>query len=450
MAIVFVPEVPMSIPRYTLMRRSFLWWGAFAWGVSVALALGTTMGCRTGDSKPAKNSPNRSSVILRVGVVSDEALRHAIDRLRGEWAERGVGEFETVELESASPDAIRAAKIDACVFPSIDLALLCEEGLLRPVRDSVLNRDEVAWDDLAPLVREREAVYGGVVMALPLGSAAPLLLGPPDGAGVRVPDDDTGLALAFLAWAAPHAAHPSTVATLFDATTMAPRLAEPPFERALDSFADAAGSDRPASCWVAWPRRADHLAGEPAALAVGQFPAAAESYNPLGRVWEPLAEGGEGATLVASRGSLLGVTAGTRNAADAFRLAGWLAGIDNAASLSIASDGVAVCRGSMGRARDPWIGTSDGVAPPDFAASNLEALRCERWVLAPRLPEGARYLSALGIAVRSRLGGTATTGESLGAAAAAWDAITDKAGRERQRTAYLRSVGLAPYEAATR
>ncbi|MGL4512969.1 MAG: hypothetical protein ACRCT8_07735, partial [Lacipirellulaceae bacterium] len=422
-------------------------------GVAVALAVAAALGCGADKAAPPAEgtslSPAGGSVTLRLGVVSDPALQRAIDRLRGEWAERGAGAFETIAIDGATPEALAGAKVDACVFPSLDLAVLCEGGALRPVRPGVLDDEELNWDDVAPLVREREAVYGGVVMALPLGSATPLLLGVPDAPGVSVPSGDVELALTLLAWAAPHAVHPSTVATLFDDVSMSPRLASPPFERALDELASAVDAANGATRGVCWPSRDQMLVGrERYAIEVASLPNAVEAYNPIAAAWEPTEVP---ATLVGSRGTLLGVTSRSRNAAATFRLAAWVAGVENSATLSIASSNVAVCRASLAGQPDRWVALSDrDDLSRGFANRNLAALRAERWLPVPRLPGGREYLAALGAAVRERLDGDATSAEVLAAATRDWEAITDELGRERQRLAYLRSVGLQPYDPPVR
>lgn len=385
-----------------------------------------------------------------MGVVSDEPLQKALDRLRGEWAELGGGAYETVVLDEATPEAFERAELDACVFASPDLGPLCESGSLRPIRSSTLRDERLNWEDIAPLVREREATYGGVVMALPLGSATPLLLGPPDAPGIELAGDDRELALTLLAWAAPHAVHPSTVATLFDDASMAPRLKSPPFERALDELASAAGQGAPDAGdrrTVVWPMRDVLLAGDALRYEVAPIPAATEAFNPLARQWEPAVGG---ATLVGSRGSLMAITSRSRNAAAASRLAAWLAGVENARTLAVAGVNVAVHRASLSGLSDDWLLEKRSVLGREFASQNLAALRADRWLLAPRIPGWREYLATLGSAVRKRIDGAAMSAEVLAEAAAAWERITDRLGRQRQRTAYLRSVGLAAYEAPTK
>ena len=63
-------------------------------------------------------------------------------------------------------------------------------------------------------------------------------------------------------------------------------------------------------------------------------------------------------------------------------------------------------------------------------------------VFSPRIPGRATYLTALAEAVRRRLGEDADAAESLAEAARQWERITDSRGRDQQRLAYRRSLGM--------
>lgn len=387
----------------------------------------------------------RASVTLRVAVVSDDALARAIDRLAGEWGTLTDGQIETVPVAAETDLVAAAAEADLIVFPSRAIGELAESNAIRPIRGNVLKSETLRFEDFLPLVRDHEVVYGRQVLALPIGCPTPLLLVPADGEGgsFALPDDDVQLALAYLAWAAPHAVHRSRVATLFDADDFSPRLAAPPFVRALESFVETAGAG-PGS--VVWPQR-DRKLERGVRFAVEQLPSADEAYNALADVWETSAEGDRHATLVASRGRLIAVTAATRNAATAFRYAGWLVSPENARELSGASDNVANCRGSFARAGDAWFGSADRELSRAFSAVTADALRTDRYLMAPRLPGSEEYLKALGARVRAALGGAPVT-ETLSGAAADWEAISVSRGRDQQGAAYARSLNAERLRAA--
>ncbi|QDT68311.1 hypothetical protein MalM25_12320 [Planctomycetes bacterium MalM25] len=381
---------------------------------------------------------------MRVAVVSDGALRLAIDRLRGEWKLATDGVVETLDFPAGADTATAkeaGQDFDLIVFPSRSLGALCEAQLLRPVRPSVLKSEELRFEDFLPLIRDHEIVYAQRVMALPLGCPTPLLLASDESeVSCTAPVDDLELALAYLAWAAPHAEHRSRVATLFDFDTFEPRLARPPFVRALEEFIDAmdGGPGR-----IVWPARDEPL---PEGLTPRGFPGAEASYDPLADEWDASAPGGRAATLLASSGRLIAVTKASRNAATAFRFAAWLAGPENASQLSMASDAVANCRGSRSRSVDGWRATEDRPLARSFTEAVAEALRAPRYLLAPRLPGSEEYLRALAKHVRDALDG-APPQEALAAAAADWEAISAARGRDAQRAAYERSLNSARFPA---
>lgn len=401
-----------------------------------------TAGCDR-EETPPQNAPGgegvvRASVTLRVAVVSDEDLRRAIDRLRGEWNARTDGQIETVSVEVDADLVAAAETADLIVFPSRAIGRLCEADALRPVRSSVLESDELRFEDFLPLVRDQEIVYAQRVMALPIGCPTPLLLLPADAepTGLTTPEDDTDLALAYLAWAAPHAVHRSRVATLFDSDDCSPLLDAPPFVRALESFAAATGAG---PSGFAWPER---TVPAPEGLSPRPVPGAEEAYDTLADEWQATTAGDQRATLVASSGRLIGVTRSSRNGATAFRYAAWLVGPDNSREVSSASDRVANCRGSFARSGDAWRDSADRGLAREFSSVAADALRTPRYLMAPRLPGSQEYLRALGEAVRSALEGQPPA-EALAAAVADWEAINTARGVEQQKAAYLRSLNTA-------
>lgn len=421
--------------------------GAIALTSCALIAFFQCAGCK---EEPATDSTApeaaRSEVSLRIAVLDDEPLAAALELLRGEWSERTGGEFEVVRAShDLWSEAVEGA--DLAVFASRHLGALCENDWLRPMRESTLNDEELRFNDFFPLVREQEIVYGRQVMALPIGCPAPLLLTQVKSLGspqMREPDDDQQLALALLAWAAPHTVHRSREATLFDHATMRPHLAAPPFERALELLAAGVVPKEDALTELVWPQRS-RVAPEAPYLAVSQPPAAEEVFNPLAGEWEALSEQDAQATLLATSGRLLAVTRATRNAATAFRFAAWVAGPGNARRLAVASDHTANCRGSLARGADAWLASDDSDLAKQFATECADALRHTRFLTVPRIPGVDEYLDELGQQARRRLAGEATSSEALAAATAGWERITDGLGRDSQRRAYRRSLGVELY-----
>lgn len=490
MAMVLVPDVPMSIPKSTRMvqflSRSWLLemkknrtkrqtWEETATPPScfqpthqpttltrtasvclAVLGLLPLLGCGDGEaeSKPSKPSA-RQSVTLRIAVVNDTPLAQAIGRLRGEWQDASGDDFATVEVSSTDTADVRGC--DLIVFPSRYLGELTCRGQIRPLRPGLLQSKSLRFDDILPLVRRREIVFGVDVMALPLGCPTPLLVSnaeDPPGEWPRlgaVRHDLTGHAAAYalLERAACYASHPSREAVLFDPETMAPRITEPPFVRALQALAvsqpqagDPAGADpTPDGAQIAWPHKTD--AGAPESqderLAVSPLPGAETTYNAATGEWEPV-DTPRRVTLLATSGRLLSVTTNTRNAAAAFRAAEWLAGRDNVRQLLAASDGLAICRESHRRQRDPWFGP-EGPQTADFSLATAEALSAASSLTPPRLVGVDRYLDALGEAVRAVLTSGADPADALQKASQQWETITEELGLDPQRRAYRADLG---------
>ena len=385
----------------------------------------------------------RASVTLRVAVVSDESLGRAIDRLRGEWREQTDGEIETFDVAKDADLAAAAKEADLIVFPSRAIGELCEAKAILPMRPSVLKWPDLRFEDFLPLVRDHEVVYAQQVMALPIGCPTPLLMVGSEPKGIAMPADDVDLALAYLAWAAPYAEHRSRVSTLLDSDTFRPRLAEPPFVRALELLAAAAG-DGPAC--VTWPQRESP---PPTGTAPQALPGSQSVYNPISGEWEPLTAADQRATLVASSGRLIGVSGTSRNAATAFRFAAWLVSPENSRLVSTASDNVANCRGSFARSPDAWRAADDRDLGRQFAEVHAAALRLPRFLLAPRLPGAEEYLKVLGKRVREALAGRPPA-EALEQAADEWEAIHHSRGWDAQRAAYARSINASGFREGCR
>ncbi len=91
---------------------------------------------------------------------------------------------------------------------------------------------------------------------------------------------------------------------------------------------------------------------------------------------------------------------------------------------------------------DPWL----EIFTPEEARSYLDAqlgsLNAPNVALDMRLPGYFRYMQALEVQVTRALNFEIPPKEALDGVAAAWNALTDRFGRERQRAAYRASMGL--------
>ncbi len=132
--------------------------------IGAALALA---GCPQKGPPPTPPA-SRASVALRVLVVNEPGVVEAINRLRGEWAERSGGELSAVAAEWKQVAGEMSLDADVVIFPSRYLGDLCTRGWLRPMRPNVLESKDFDEADVFPLVRRVLVRWGKQVMALPL------------------------------------------------------------------------------------------------------------------------------------------------------------------------------------------------------------------------------------------------------------------------------------------
>ena len=326
-------------------------------------------------------------------VVNESELAEAIQRLRGEWNERFGGTLTVAAKPWGEFQTAAALDADLIAFPARYLGELGTRGWIRPVRKNVLQNRAVAVDDLFPLVRRELITWGGEVMALPLG------------VHVSTGGDaiDRRPAVALLVRAAPDAVLADRVGVLFDPETMKPRIAERPFVAALAQLADARSANDV-------PSRA----------------AAARLVPVLGY----------GDRLVA-------VTTSSRNAASAFELLAWLATAEISSQLVSAGDGMLPVRASLASSR-AWYGSELSAGRRnELGAALAQSLSAEPCLVIPRIPGIDEYLVALDEAVRSAMDGAERPQAALQHAASRWEAITDAHGRDGQRSAYLKHLGIA-------
>lgn len=272
----------------------------------------------------------------------------------------------------------------------------------------------------------------------------------------------------LLARASAYARHANHYSTLFNMLSMEPLVASPPFVRALEEMVAAAQISKnaaldstPESAWQAllnhqagmalcWPASGGSASGDDANAAASsapelgcvEIPGASEVFNATSGQWEGRAGGPMSVPLVGMSGRVGSIAAKSAHPQATFRLLAWLASrkwSDRALSAGAAA---APFRHSQSAAPDAWSrGLPAGEARQYLTAvaGSLSAADC---LLAPRLPGAERYMQALDEAVRKALDDQASPQEALDAAAEKFRAITAELGRERQRDAYQRSLGL--------
>lgn len=365
----------------------------FAPPLFVVLLLLLTSGCpkpQSSPTEPATSKPAepRASVALRVLVVNEPELVDAINRLRGEWAERSGGELTVTGSTWQDLGAAKSLDGDVVVFPSRYLGEMCTRNWLRPVRASVLENEKFNAADIFPLVRTELIKWGGQVMALPLG-IDPSVITPP-----AEPS-----AIALLALAAPNAISNERIGVLFDVETMKPRITEPAIVDALTQLVEKKGTAT--------------LPDKPAPPVLG------------------------------NNDRLIGVSASSRNAASAFDLAQWLSQADTSTQFARVGHAVLPARISLATSPSWFAADLSSSARSDGSKALIAGLTGETALVIPRIPGIDDYLAALDEAVKSAVDGKMPPAEALQKAADKWEQITEARGREAQRDAYQKHLGIS-------
>ncbi len=505
--------------------------------VLLACLIGWTAGCQKppetaipGGGRLAENVKKNAKppgVTLKLLVVGDPELAGGIKRLRGEWAERsGGGQLQVLEWSLPELIAAESLPADLVVYPSRYLGTLVSKNGLRPLRNSVLHAPQFAHADLLPAIRDKEIVYGSDIYSIPYGSP-PLMLcynaQVLQAAGCRVPQTwieyrqvarrladqaipcqlplaGQSAAITLLARAINYARQSGHMAMLFDLDTFQPRIAGPPFIRALaeitaeitqqqqatqekrasatSSLQDAAPLLQDvgvldfrdsvkevtlgrAGLTLGWPGLYCPSSTEAARDLVGanytSLPRAVDCYNATRNQWEsnrldtPM-------TLLGVAGRLASVTTASRNAASAFKLLLWLGSDKTATEISTRSRYTLWYRHSQVKAAQLWLTGCQGLKSPNptanatfsatagsrplvIARTVTQALVRDDCFLLPRIPEIDQYLASLANAVRGAIAGE-TAASALQRTADEWEQITERQGREGQQLAYRAHLGL--------
>jgi ABC-type glycerol-3-phosphate transport system substrate-binding protein len=139
---------------------------------------------------------------------------------------------------------------------------------------------------------------------------------------------------------------------------------------------------------------------------------------------------------------LVAVSAQSHNAASAFKLLEWLASADISSQLASTDKRLTPARPSL--ASSPkWHGSELTAGERKARAAVAEELLSQQRVLiVPRIPGIDEYMAALDDAVNSVVKEGASSDDALAKTAARWDEITEARGRDPQRAAYLKHLGL--------
>jgi multiple sugar transport system substrate-binding protein len=292
----------------------------------------------------------------------------------------------------------------------------------------------------------------------------------------------------LLARAAPYARHRNQYSTLFDYTSMRPLIDGPPFVRALEELV-AAAEYGPPQPWtitpeasrhlfgtsetamaLSWPTRIENAADVPEmsdpavgdsdmeksdpavpqtrapTIGIAALPGAVDVYQFLNESWEQRSKNEpQRVPLLAIAGRLGSVTRQTPRSRRAFSVLAWLSGREWSGLIAPSSSATTLFRSTHVPASRAWVpGTMDAATGGMYAELVETTQSSPIWLVSLRVPGRGEYMAALDAAVHRALRKEATPVQALQQAAATWREITDRRGRDRQRDAYQRSIGVAP------
>lgn len=463
------------------------------------------VGCGGEPAPDAPVAPRWAGRQLHLIVVDDPPLAEAAHRLAGEWQARSGATLSVQELDSATLLAGESLEADAVIYPSPLLGELVARDWLHPLSADWLSRPELNWGDVFEAVRTREATWGSATYAVPFGSPLlmayyradvfqqrrlrpprtwreyqellPALADPPQGlaqeeqatwSAALEPLAENWAGRTLLARAAASARHPHHYSTLFSIETMESRIDGPPFVRALEELVEAASfqsgearrlapDDVRREFWqghcavaITWPTATMEIDGLNASdnMTVGFFPlpGSEQRYDPSSEQWERRPEGESPRVPVWGLAGRLGSIASRTDEPEAtLELLAMLCGEQWGTEVASASSQTTLYRESQLARAHAWVEPPmSQSAARQYATLLAEEATAETVLLAPRIPGQAEYLAALDAAVAAALDGTASPAEALTDASRRWDEITERHGRESQRAAYRRSLGLPP------
>lgn len=435
-----------------------------------------------GDTTPAATGP------LRVTVLDDTPLAAILAR---EWNARSEQQIEIIEtsvddLLTKLQAGLDRLDTDVVIYPSALLGELAERKLLRTMPRELADEPDFAFTEIFGLIRRRETQWNSQPYAVPLGTPPLVLLRRTD----LVPDApstwtelsaevdrlrasttnglvplaqplaDGWAAKMLQARSAAYMFDRSRVSSVFDYSTMTPRIAEPPFVRALEELAaDNVGASTDLApgdvlkqflegrCAMAitWPAALlEELDPPEFPMAVSELPGTTDQFLFATDEWKSTSDGELiRVSLIGTDGRLGSVSLAAKNPSLGNIFLAWAAGREQSRKLSPRSQHTAPFRAShAGNAAD-WVQpqipaevATEYVAVVESALSRSEAYQ------APRLPGQHLYMQKLDAAVHLVLAGAEPAKTALEKVAADWEQITDSLDRVKQKAAYRKSLGI--------
>jgi multiple sugar transport system substrate-binding protein len=274
----------------------------------------------------------------------------------------------------------------------------------------------------------------------------------------------------LLARAAPYTRRRNRYSTLFDYLSMKPYIDQEPFVRALQELAAAAklgpedavtmtphdarhellaGRAAMAVCWPtpALPEGAAPLAAVRFPVRFAELPGSEDVFDFRGRWQSRTDEEDRRVPLLSVAGRMGSIVKDSPRRLTAARVLAWVSSPKKnpAHEISPSSSATSLYRSSQLRNPAMWV---DDALAAGAADSYREVVTQTHLRVTPlisvRIPGRRRYLAALDDAVHAVLAGEKKADVALQEVAAKWEAITDDIGRDMQRDAYQRSLGIEP------
>jgi multiple sugar transport system substrate-binding protein len=269
--------------------------------------------------------------------------------------------------------------------------------------------------------------------------------------------------LVFLARAATYVSHRDNYSTYFAIESMEPLIDREPFVRALEELVAAARlgpseileygpAEVRAAFWkgqsamaITWPTAADSLPPPEKLLPVSfaELPGSADVYDLRKEVWErrrkdePMQ-----IPLLGVDGRVGIVPKKSGRAADAFQFLFWLS-VEQAGEIAARSPFCSLYRSDHLTEAHRWVESAIPQASAiEYALLVRQTLEKPAGLLALPLPGRKEYLRVLDDAVASAVRGELSPREALRKAAQEWDQITERLGRQAQRDAFRKALGV--------
>lgn len=463
-------------------------------------------GCRPDapSTRHESRETSQASPPLQLLIVDAPGLAQSI---RQQWSVRSQDEIKVDNITLSDLEGGESRSADVIVYPSRYVGELAEQRRIVPLPKYLLADRDWDRSDIFDLVRLREITWGGQTVAVPFGSPQLVLyyrsdvmaylnreppetweelaqltqlLGRRDRLGKWAPPDTSpwyGMVQplgpnwagqVLLARAACYARHRGYYSTLFDYQTMEALIDGAPFIRALEELVIGASAGPPEavtfSPWearrmflrgqcalaLAWPLprgAADEQPDDEDTVAVGyaELPGSEEVFNFRTQQWEARSsEDSRRVPLLGVAGRLGSVTRQSRQRQRSVQLLGWLTGRQMSGEIASRSKVTTLFRQSHRGRPEIWADPNvDSEAAKQYVDIVARAQSRKAVLITLRIPGRARYMAALDQAVHSAVAGEKSSQLALQEAAATWRQITDDLGRENQREAYRRSLGLA-------